>query len=85
MMTPFLSKQFISVHVRVMLVDIIIVAVGTSGLPVGAIIKKIIDQIISQSCKPVKFWSPVSFVVSVAVPVLVKLFILFLPVTLTEY
>ncbi len=39
-MTPFLSKQFISVHVRVILVDIITLAVGTPGLPVGAIIKK---------------------------------------------
>ncbi len=35
-MTPFLSRQFISVHVRVMLVDIITLAVGTPGLPLGA-------------------------------------------------
>ncbi len=35
-MTPFLSRQSISVHVRVMLVDITELAVGTPGLPVGA-------------------------------------------------
>ena len=39
-MTPFLSATSISVHVRVILVDIVILAVGTPGLPVGAVIVK---------------------------------------------
>ncbi len=38
-MTPFLSETSTSVHVRVMLVDIIISAVGTPGLPEGPIEK----------------------------------------------
>ncbi len=37
-MTPFLSETSISVHVRVILVDITILAVGTPGLPVGTVI-----------------------------------------------
>ena len=37
-MTPFLSETSISVHVRVILVDIIKLAVGTPGLPEGAVI-----------------------------------------------
>ncbi len=36
-MTPFLSKQSISVHVRVMIVDVITLAEGTPGQPEGTI------------------------------------------------
>ena len=39
-MTPFLSEISISVHVRLILVDIITLAVGTPGLPEGAVIVK---------------------------------------------
>ena len=47
MITPFLSEISISVHMRVTLVDIIWLTVGTPGLPVGAEEKEHTEHLVS--------------------------------------